>query len=100
MADEGKLRAQAARADRARQVYEQDIVQEALAVIDKTINDAWRNSTADEKECRDNAYVMHRLLENFKQQFLHAMATGEAAKKELLTINDPSRVRRFISGRR
>lgn len=100
MSDEGKLREQAARGEHAKSVYEQDIVKQAFAAVEKTIDDGWKNTSADEERERENAYLMHRLLQNLRQQFVVAIATGEAAKKELLTINDPSRVRRLISGRR
>lgn len=100
MSDEGKLREQASRGERAKNVYEQDIVKEAFAAVQKTIDDGWKNTSADEERERENAYLMHRLLQNLRQQFVVAMSTGEAAKKELLSINDPSRVKRFINGRR
>lgn len=100
MSDEGRIREQAARGERAKQIVSQDIVQEAFAAIEKTIIDGWKNSAADEGVARENAYIMLRLYQNFRQQFTVAIATGEAAKKELLSINDPSRIRRLISGRR
>lgn len=100
MSDEGRLREQASRGERAKQIVSQEIVQEAFAAIEKTIVEAWKNSAADEEQARENAYLMHRLFQNFKAQFTVAIATGESAKKELLSINDPSRVRRLISGRR
>lgn len=100
MNDEGKLREQASRGERARQIVEQEIVQEAFAAIDKTLVEAWKGSAADEERARENAYLMYRLFQNFKAQFTVAIATGEAAKKELLSINDPSRIKRLINGRR
>jgi hypothetical protein len=42
---------------------------------------------------------MFRLLQNFKEQFTRAVTTGEAANKELLTIRDPSKIRRMMHGR-
>lgn len=99
MTDEVKLRQQADRGERAKRVLENELVKEAFESMEKTIMDAWRLSAADEDGARNNAYLMYRLLQNLKQQFAHMVATGEAANKQLLQINDPSKIRRMISGR-
>jgi len=94
-----RLNEQATRGDKAKQLLDNELIKDAFDVIEKTILDAWRNSSADQKDERDNAYIMFRLLQNFKEQFKRAIITGNAAKKELLMIKDPSKIRRMINGR-
>lgn len=98
--DEGKLRQQLDRAERAKRILGNELVKEAFEAIEKTILDAWKNSAADEDRERNNAYLMHRLLQNFKQQFTAAVANGKVAQKELLRVNDPSKLTRMIHGKR
>lgn len=99
MADEGKLRLQAQRGDRARAICEDELFIEAFDAIEKRIEEGWKETQASEKQERENAYLMHRLVQNFRAHFRSLMTTGEQAKKDLLDINDPSRLRRIINGR-
>lgn len=96
MTDESKLLRQQDRGHRAKRVLENDLVVGAFEKIEAEIDAAWKNSAADDEKARYNAYLMHRLLQNFKQQFRHAVTTGEAAGKELLRLKDPSKVRRMM----
>lgn len=92
------LEQQKERGERAQRLFHDEIVQDAFRSIEENIISKWRNSLADESQERDRAYIMLRLLENLKQQFLHAMNTGKAADHELLNLKDPSKIRRLISG--
>jgi len=76
------------RGNRAKRFVEEKIVVEAFAAIEKAIEDGWKNSAADEHDARHNAYLMSRLLVNFKQQFVVAIATGKVASKELLKMKE------------
>jgi hypothetical protein len=96
--DEYKLNAQAARGEQAKSLYEHPFIKDAFAAVEDQILSAWKESRADEKEQRDNAYLMLRLLQNFRQQFVAAIASGEASQKELLRIRDQSKLRRIING--
>ena len=89
--NEGKLREQAQRASRAKQILENDLVVEAFDLIEKRIYESWQTSSADETTERENAYLMHRLLQNFRTQFTQAIAKGKVADRELLSI---SKIRR------
>lgn len=100
MTDEAKLRQQVDRGERAKRVLENELVIEAFEKLEQTIVDSWKGSRADEEKQRDNAYVMYRLLQNFKQQFKAAITNGEVARKELLRIQDESKLKRVIHGRR
>lgn len=96
MTDEYKLRKQQDRGARAEAVLNNELVVEAFAAIEAELMKAWQHSAADEKEQRDNAYMMFRLLQNFKAQFSQAVHTGKAAQKQLMTISDPSKIRRMM----
>lgn len=100
MADEGKLREQASRGEHARRIIESELVQEVLAKMDKRILDSIRESAGDESEIRERAYLMFRLLENFKAEFKTMALTGDAASKELLRVKDPPKLMRMLNGRR
>ena len=76
------------RGNRAKRFMDEKIVVEAFAAIEKEIDDGWKNSSGDDHEGRHNAYLMSRLLANFKQQFVLAIATGKVANKELLQIKE------------
>lgn len=98
MADEAKLRLQQNRGERAKRLLENDLILDAFQKIEAEIMAAWKGSAADDEKGRYNAYLMFRLLQNFKQQFTHAVATGEAAGKQLLQIKDPSKLKRIFNG--
>lgn len=94
-----KLQQQSHDGDRAQSLYDDPMVQQALESIENTVLEAIKSSAADEAEVRERAYIMYRLHQNFKQQFLNAMRTGEAAKKELLRIRDPNRFMRMVNAK-
>jgi hypothetical protein len=102
MTDEGKLREQVSRGERARRIYESDLFTEAAEAIEKEILASITGSLGDEQAVRERAYLMFRLLQNFKQQFKHAMTTGHVASAELLRVKDPplQKLVRTINGRR
>jgi hypothetical protein len=96
MADEGKLREQASRGEHARRILESELVQEVFAKMDQKILGSIRESLGDEQDIRERAYLMFRLLENFKVEFKTMVLTGEAASKELLRLSEPSKLTRII----
>jgi hypothetical protein len=79
------------RGERARRILEDPLVIEAFASIARTIEDGWKNSEADDHAGRHNAYLMHRLLENFRDHFARLVRTGDAAAKQLLAIEKEKR---------
>lgn len=88
MTDEGKLREQYERGERAKSVLNNELIQEAFEKIEKELDHAWKNSSADDEKGRYNAYLMYRLLQNLKQQFTHVVTTGEHAGTELLKLEE------------
>jgi hypothetical protein len=97
--DEGKLRAQQSRADRAKRLLDDELIQEAFDKIEREIDQSWKNSPADAERERYNAYLMYRLLQNFKGHFTALVATGEHARKQLLQIEQENMLKRMIHGR-
>lgn len=97
MPNENKLIAQRERGKKAEQVMSSEIVQEAFEKIEQTIRDSWEKSDASDHEGRHNAYIMTRLLNNFRGQFAKAMSTGKVAEKELLSIKERSKLRKMIN---
>lgn len=101
MADEGKLREQVSRGENARRILESELVQEVFKKMDERIVTSIRESVGDESDIRERAYLMLRLLENFKSEFKTMVLTGDAASKELLRVKDPNPVMRILkNGRR
>ncbi len=76
------------RGARASEIMENDLVIEAFEAIEKTITEGWQESSAEDEKARENAYLMHRLVQNFKGEFKRAIATGKASEKRLLSTKD------------
>ena len=100
MADEGKLREQASRGENARRILESELVQDVFAKMDERIMSSIRESLGDENDIRERAYLMLRLLDNFKAEFKSMVLTGDAASKALLRTNDPNPVMRMLKNAR
>lgn len=97
MADAQKLRQQAERGDRARQILEDPLVVDAFAVLEKQMFDLWRETKAHEEEDRERIYWQAAAYQNFKEILLLAMTNGEVAKKQLLGQTE-SGLRRLLGG--
>ena len=88
MADKAKLAEQQARGSQAENILKNPLVVAAFEAIQGEIEDGWKNTTAEEDEQRQNAYLMWRLFGKFKTHFESHIRTGEFATKELLTLKD------------
>jgi hypothetical protein len=97
MADEGKLREQHSRGENARRILESELVKDVFAKMDERIFTSIRESVGDESDIRERAYLMLRLLENFKAEFKTMVLTGEAASRELLRVKDPPKFMRMLT---
>ena len=86
MSDAHKLRAQADKAAEADRIVNNPLVEEAFNAIEEQIETAWKRSGAEDHDIRERAYLMHRLLGNFRQFFVSAIANGDMARKELELI--------------
>ena len=79
---------QADRGDRAKRLLENELLKEAFDEIERVIEEGWKDSAGHEHEQRQNAYLMHRLLQNFKGHFEQLVRTGDHARKELLKLKE------------
>lgn len=84
--DEGKLRKQKSRGDRAKRILDDEIVREAFAQIEIDVLDSWKDSEGNAAEVRERAYLMFRLLKDLKWRFEHLVHTGDKAAKDLLQM--------------
>lgn len=91
--DEALKRRQADRGERAKRILENDLVIEAFKKMEEDIIQGWKNTAPNDDKGRHNAYLLDRLLKNFKLQFEQYLITGKAAQKELLNINNPSKTK-------
>ena len=87
MADELKLRKHTERADHAKRVMEDEIVVEALTLIRSNLHAIWESSRVEDKEPREEAYRMMKVLNEFERYFLKVMEDGKIAEKELSLLD-------------
>lgn len=95
-----KLVGESSRGAKARQVFEDSFVQEALQAMENGIFEAWKKSPIRDKEGQIELRLLYKLLADFKGYFLEAMQTGKMADIQLnheRTLRDRTRaaVREF-----
>ena len=78
-----KLLKEAERGAKAKSVYEDSFVQEALQAIDGGILDAWKKSPVRDQEGQVQLRLLYKCLHDFKAYFLDAMTTGKMAEVQL-----------------
>lgn len=86
MADEGKLRDQQTRGERAKLLLNNDLLLEAFKSIDETLEKEWRSSKAGEQQLREDVWRSQKLMESIRKHIEKHVYTGEAAGKELARI--------------
>ena len=91
---ENKLIEQRARGEKAKGVLENDLVIEAFEKIEADLNEMWQKSEMSQHEERENIYLAMRIFKNFRAYFSKVVRTGDAAAKELVTIQKKARARR------
>lgn len=83
MSDTDKLRNEMSRGIRAQQVLENDLVKEALSTIRESILSSWELSKANDKEGREEAWKMLKVVNEFERHLRTVMDTGKMATFEL-----------------
>lgn len=80
--EEQKLKAQlqVSRGEKAKAIVEDPLVGEAFDVIEKTIYDAWKNTTFDQVTHREEAVRMGRVAGLLREQFYRIIRDGENAR--------------------
>jgi hypothetical protein len=98
--DESRLKELAAIGREAKAIVENARFNAAFDKIEQFLLDAIGDSCVDEQMIREDAYRQMRLLRKLRDVLKKEVIDGDGAMKELLQLNDPSRLKRFINGRR
>jgi hypothetical protein len=96
MADEGKLREQAAIGRQAQTVLDNERYQSAYAKVEQFLLTSITDSANDETQLREDAHRQIRLLRKLRDVMKQEMITGDGATKELLRVKDPHPVMRML----
>jgi hypothetical protein len=78
-----KLVGESERGAKAKHVYNDSFVQEALQAMESGILEAWKKSPIRDKEGQLELRLLYKLLGDFKGYFLEAMQTGKMADHQL-----------------
>ncbi len=81
--NEQELRQQVARAERARQLLNDPMIQDALKTMRENFFDDIQSSHMKDVETRDNAYLMLKTIGLFELQFKRAIDGGKVAQSIL-----------------
>lgn len=88
------LKNSVSRGARAKRILEDDMVVEAFEAIEKTIVEGWKESRAGDAKGRENAYLLHKILGQFKGEFERIVRDGEAAETALGRLKQ--KIRRVV----
>lgn len=72
-----------ARGDRARQLLQDETLQEAFSTIEREYTEKWLSSPARDAEGREKLYLMVKTLHRLKSELLTVMETGQIARATL-----------------
>jgi len=86
--DTRALRARKERARQADLLMKNPLLQEGLDAIEKTIEKGWKETSAEETEARERAYLLHRLVVDLRQRFRSILVDGQAADALLARTED------------
>lgn len=83
MVNEDKLRIDAARATRAQQLMENELLKEAFATLEQSYVDRWRASRVGEDAVREKLFIAINVIGKVKDHINSIVSNGAIAKKEL-----------------
>ena len=83
MTDPIDLHRAVTRAARARAILEDELVAEALGMIEANLRQAWEHSRFDDTPGREEAYRMLRAARSFRAWFEQALSDGKVAAAEI-----------------
>ena len=75
-----KLRSQAERGRQAETLVNHPLLVEAFDTIEKEIDKGWKDSLSTDREARDNAYMLHRVLSTLRSNLKAIIVNGNNAK--------------------
>jgi len=82
------------RSQRAKEIMNDPLVQEARLMIESTLYRMFKNTQYDESEKRDQIHKMTHASDRFMRCFQKMMEDGEIAEKELL--ENKGKIRRVV----
>jgi hypothetical protein len=88
MADEGKLLEAQSRALRARQLLDDELIQEAFDGLEAAYTAAWRSSKVDEADAREKLFMAVNLVGKVRDHLISIVSNGKLAAVELREIAD------------
>lgn len=94
--EEYKLRQQQERGVRAKHLLENELLNEAFEGIENDLMKAWQNSMASDELGREDVWRCYQLLKNLREALKRHVITGDGAGKELLHIQDKSKLRKVL----
>ena len=81
-----ELRDKASRGSKAKQLLENELLNEVLDRLDKDVFILWKSSQADE-EIRNRLWYTYQGLQTFRETLIRYAADGRAAEKQLKEIH-------------
>lgn len=96
--NEGKLHEQKSRGARANALLQNELLVQAFEGLEITLVEAWKNSTPDQVQRREDAWRSLALLKKLKKSLESHVHNGSVAEKQLIEIKKPSKLRKMING--
>tara|TARA_R110002020_G_scaffold474699_2_gene706785 strand:- start:683 stop:958 length:276 start_codon:yes stop_codon:yes gene_type:complete len=84
MADEGRLREELDRGQKANDIIRNPVFEETFMVLRQRYTTLWENTEIDEQEEREKLYFAINVLGDIYDHIVSVMQTGEMADRELV----------------
>lgn len=81
--EESRLRTEATRGQRAAELINDPLMQEAFAVLQERFQTEWADSPARDTEGRERIWLMQKLLKNVAAHLAEVATTGQLASIQL-----------------
>ena len=83
MENEGKLRQNLDRGEKAQALLRNEILIETFDFLEKQYHDAWANSSVEQNEAREKIFMMLQNLQTVKQHIESVVMTSKLANDQL-----------------
>jgi hypothetical protein len=83
MSDESRLDQAAARAVRAQELLDNELLSEAFNTLEDTYTAAWRATTIDDVAAREKLFLAINIVGKVRDHFASVVANGKLAQAEL-----------------
>lgn len=88
MSDELKLRRELERADRAKRLLGDEMLNEAFAALEKSYLDVWRGTHNSEADFRERLWIAVRVIECVRAHLAQVAASGFLADAHLKELKE------------